>query len=193
MESVIRIFSPPPKSYFLFGPRGTGENYVGILQDLFLCFLLRPFVKKAKRRLATHPKFYYFDAGVYRAIRPKGPLDQPEEISGHAIETLVAQHLRAWLAYSTKTGELFFWRTPSGLEVDFIVYGEMGFYAIEVKHSTQIKLQDLRGFNEFKKDYPESYCILVYRGREKQMRGHILCYPVESFLRKIIPNEALVG
>lgn len=169
----------------------TVENYVHILQDLLLCFLLFPFIKRAKRQTVARPKFYFFDAGVYRAIRPKGPLDKPEEISGHALETLVAQHLRAWLAYSAKTGELFFWRTPSGLEVDFVVYGDIGFYAIEVKHSAQIKLQDLKGLNEFKKDYPESVCLLLYRGKEKQMRGHILCYPLDLFLSEITPNKEL--
>ncbi len=169
----------------------TVENYVTILQDLLLCFLLLPFVKRAKRHIVARPKFYYFDAGVYRAIRPKGPLDKPEEIAGHALETLVAQHLRAWLAYSDKTGELFFWRTPSGLEVDFVVYGEIGFYAIEVKHSAQIKLQDLKGLNEFKKDYPESICLLLYRGKTKEMRGHILCYPLDLFLLGIFPDKPL--
>lgn len=76
--------------------------------------------------------------------------------------------------------------------MDFIVYGEMEFYAIEVKHSTQIKLQDLRALNEFKKDYPESCCILLYRGKEKYKKGHILCCPVEDFLRNMLPNQALV-
>lgn len=167
----------------------TVENYVTILEDLMLGFLLHPFVKRAKRRLAVKPKFYYFDAGVYRAIRPKGLLDKPEEISGHAVETLVAQHLRAWLAYSKSINELFFWRTPSGLEVDFVVYGELGFYAIEVKHSTKIKLGDLRSLNEFKKDYPESQCLLLYRGKERLMKGHILCIPLEEFLLNLMPNQ----
>jgi predicted AAA+ superfamily ATPase len=107
----------------------TVENYVSILMDLLLCFTINVFSKKAKRHLTTHPKFYYFDAGVYVALRPSGPLDKPEEIAGLAVETLVAQHLRAWLSYSRAEGELFFWRTKSGLEVDFIIYGEIGFYA----------------------------------------------------------------
>ena len=108
------------------------------------------------RALVAKPKFYYFDAGVYRSIRPKGPLDAPEELNGITLETLVAQHLRAWLDYSTKEGWLYFWRTKGGLEVDFIVYGEIGFYAIEVKHSKHIQPKDLRGLSEFNQDYPEA-------------------------------------
>ena len=169
----------------------TVENYVSILTDLLLCFTINVFSKKAKRHLTTHPKFYYFDAGVYVAIRPSGPLDKPEEILGLAVETLVAQHLRAWMNYSKVDGELFFWRTKSGLEVDFIIYGEIGFYALEVKNSKNVSPQDLRGLKEFKKDYPESRCIFLYRGKEKVIKNDILCYPLDDFLRELIPNHIL--
>src|SRR3989344_2372929 len=97
------------------------ENYVSILEDLLLSFKLPVFSKKAKRNLIAKSKFYYFDAGVYRAIRPKGPLDYPEELNGIALETLVAQHLRAWLDYSTQEGKLYFWRTKNGLEVNCLL------------------------------------------------------------------------
>ncbi|MCP4662483.1 MAG: DUF4143 domain-containing protein [bacterium] len=73
-----------------------------------------------------------FDAGVYRALRPRGPLDRAEEIEGAAFEGLVAQHLRAWIAYSGSDCKLCFWRTRKGVEVDFVVYGGGGFWAVEV-------------------------------------------------------------
>lgn len=167
----------------------TVENYVSILQDLLLAFTLPIFTKKAKRILTTHPKFYYFDAGVYRAIRPKGPLDQPEEISGIVLETLVVQHLRAWLDYSEKEGQLYFWRTKSGLEVDFIIYGEIGFFAIEVKNSQKIRNEDLRALQEFNKDYESCKLILIYRGKEKLQKDNILCIPITEFLLELVPNH----
>ena len=86
-------------------------GYVGILEDLLLAFRLPVFRKRAKRATVNHEKIYLFDAGVFRSLRPKGPLDRPEEIDGQALEGLVAQHLRAWAAYSRHDVELFFWRT----------------------------------------------------------------------------------
>src|SRR5262249_4703072 len=56
------------------------EDYVSILEDLLLAVRLPVFTRRAKRRTIAHPKFYYFDAGVYRAIRPRGPLDSASEI-----------------------------------------------------------------------------------------------------------------
>ena len=73
------------------------------------------FTKRAKRHLSFHPKFYYFDAGVF--------IDSPQEIDEAAIEGLVAQHLRAWNYYSGGSYNLYFWRTKSGNEVDFVACG----------------------------------------------------------------------
>ena len=166
----------------------TVENYVSILEDLLLAFKLTIFSQKAKRQLVATAKFYYFDAGVYRHIRPKGPLDYPEELHGITLETLVAQHLRAWIDYSEQDGKLYFWRTKSGLEVDFIIYGEIGFYAIEVKNSAQIRSKDLRGLHEFKQDYPQASLFLLYRGKEILKKGDVLCCPVEHFLLQLKPD-----
>ncbi len=167
------------------------ENYVSILEDLLLSFRIPVFSRKAKRNLVQKSKFYYFDAGVYRAIRPKGLLDRPEELSGMTLETLVAQHLRAWLDYSVPEGKLYFWRTKSGLEVDFIVYGEIGFFAIEVKNAKAVYSQDLKGLTEFKKDYPEAKCLLLYRGKEILEKQEVLCYPVDLFLIALRPENTL--
>ena len=80
--------------------RTTVEGYVSILEDLLISVRLPVFAKRAKRQLVGHDKFYFFDAGVFRSIRPKGPLDRPAEIDGAALEGLVFQHLRAWNDYS---------------------------------------------------------------------------------------------
>ena len=70
----------------------------------------------------AHEKIYLFDAGVFRSLRPRGPLDRPEEMDGQALEGLVAQPLRAWAAYSRQAVELFYWRSRAGTEVDFVVW-----------------------------------------------------------------------
>lgn len=169
----------------------TASGYVEILQDLLLAFLIPVFTKRAKRETAAHPKFYYFDAGVFRSLRPRGPLDRTEEIEGAALEGLVIQHLRAWNAYRGEKNTLSYWRTRSGAEVDAIVYGEDGLWAIEVKNSSKVRPEDLRALHSFKEDYPESTTLLLYRGREKIKRNGILCLPCEEFLKQLHPDRVL--
>jgi predicted AAA+ superfamily ATPase len=161
------------------------EGYMLILEDLLLAFRIPVFTRRAKRAVAQHPKFYFFDAGVYKILRPSGPLDRPEEHSGAALEGLVAQHLRAWIDHRHKGCELFFWRTSAGTEIDFIVYGKDIFWAIEVKNSASVRPQDIRPLKTFGADYQEAKRTLVYRGEEKLRREGILITPCEEFLKKL--------
>jgi uncharacterized protein len=165
------------------------ENYISILEDLLLAYKLPVFTRRAKRDYIVHPKFYLFDAGIYYHLRPKGPLDSVSELNGIALEGLVLQHLKAWSDYSSKPAQCYFWRTRGGAEVDFIIYGEEQFYALEVKNSTHVHATDLRSLKTFCEDYPEASPLLVYRGKEKLMIDNIPCWPVTDFLKELIPNH----
>lgn len=169
--------------------RKTVDGYIGILEDLLLSFRIMVFSKRAKRKLIAHPKFYYFDAGVFRSIRPAGPLDRPEEIEGAALEGMVAQHLRAWNAYGGDRHVIYFWRTKSGNEVDFIVYGTDVFWAIEVKNAKMLHPRDFNGLRAFKDDYPEAETYMLYRGKEKTKVKGCICIPCDEFLKHLIPGK----
>jgi predicted AAA+ superfamily ATPase len=169
--------------------RKTVEGYVGILEDLMLGYRLNVFTPKAQRLLAQHPKFYFFDSGVFHTCRPIGPLDKPSEINGPALEGLVAQHFKAWCDYTHTPHTLYFWKTRTGLEVDFVIYGESGLYAVEVKNSDRLYPNDLAGLKAFRKDYPMACLFLLYRGKETLKKGDILCLSCEEFLRNLTPDR----
>ena len=168
--------------------RKTVEGYLEVLEDLLLAFRVPVFTKKAQRQLAAHPKFFFFDAGVFRVNRPSGPLDAPSEIDGAALEGLVAQHLQTWCDYSGGNFRLYYWQTRSKVEVDFVVYGDNGLFALEVKNSGQVRQEDLRGLKNFGEDFPESRRLLLYRGKERFLRDHILCMPCDEFLLQLKPG-----
>lgn len=172
--------------------RKTVQGYLEILEDLLLGFRIPIFTKRAKRHLASHPKFYYFDTGVFRSLRPKGPLDHIEEIEGVALEGLVAQHLRAWINYSNNDSSLYYWRTKSGNEVDFVVYGPDVFCAIEVKRKKRLGNKDVKGLRAFKQDYPEAQACLVYMGTERLVTNGILCLPCKDFLLNLTPGNPII-
>ena len=169
--------------------RKTVESYISVLEDILLSYKLPVFTKRAKRQLISHPKFYFFDVGVYKVIRPSGPLDSPHEIDGIALENLVLQHLMAWNAYHGNGNKLYYQRTKAGVEVDFVIYGLDTLTAIEVKNAKNIKSNDLKGLKTFKNDYPEANCLFLYRGNEKLKKNGILCMPCDLFLEGFIPGK----
>ncbi len=164
----------------------TVVNYFLILNDLLMSFHLPAFTRRAKRRLIQHPKFYLFDVGIYRAVRPRGLLDNPEEIDGAALETLFLQHLRALNEYYSLGYQLSYWRTSDGKEVDFILYGEKGFFAFEVKRASKIQLSDLRGLKAFRTDYPEAKCFIVYGGNEQEYKEDITLLPLTTCIQNLL-------
>jgi predicted AAA+ superfamily ATPase len=143
------------------------EDYFSILEDLLIAVRLPVFTKRAKRRLIAHPKFFYFDAGVFQAIRPRGPLDAPEQIHGAALETLFLQQVRALNDYQDLGYRLHYWRTATGDEVDFVLYGERGIRAFEVKMAQRIRPDDLRGLLRFRADFPQAKAHLLYLGNRR--------------------------
>lgn len=169
--------------------RTTVDGYLKILEDLMIAARLPVFAKRAKRELVAHEKFYFFDAGVFRALRPKGALDRPSEIDGAALEGLVFQHLRAWRDGSGRGASLGYWRTRAGVEIDFVVYGERDFAAIEVKNATVLHPGDFTGLKAFREDYPEAEAFLLYRGAERFLRNGVLVVPADEFLRSLVPGK----
>lgn len=161
------------------------EDYFSILEDLLIAVRLPIFAKRAKRRLAAHPKFYFFDAGVFQAIRPRGPLDAPEEIRGAALETLFLQQLRALNDYAGLGYALHYWRTGTGDEVDFVLYGERGLVAFEVKMTQRVRPDDLRGLRRLREDYPQAKAFFVYTGSRRGHDKGIDILPAEDALRTL--------
>ncbi len=167
--------------------RKVAENYFSILEDLLIAERIPVFTKKAKRRTVSHQKFFFFDAGVYRTLRPRGPLDTSDDIDGAALETAVYQEIRALNQYFNYGYRMHFWRTRAGHEVDFILYGERGFHAIEIKRSARVTPDALRGLSAFIEEYPSAQSYLVYGGMREYYEGAIRVIPVDRFFQ-LLPD-----
>jgi predicted AAA+ superfamily ATPase len=163
--------------------RRTVTNYFDILKDLLLSVELPLFSKRSKRELIKHRKFYFFDAGVFRLLRPQGPLDSDSEINGAVIETLVMQELRALNDYLKWNYELCYWHTTKHEEVDFVLYGKRGLYAIEVKSSARLRENDFSSLKLFKEEYKIAQLILLYGGDKKYHHEGIDVIPLNEFFK----------
>lgn len=161
------------------------ENYFTILEDLLIAYRIPVFAKRAKRRLAAHPKFYFFDVGLYRTLRPAGPLDIPEEVGGHAFETLFLQELFAINSYLRLGYNIFYWNTVNNIEVDFVLYGDKGIRCFEVKRTGKVSSSMTRGLKAFLKDYPKARAYFIYGGERRLREGNIDILPIKDALKEL--------
>lgn len=161
------------------------ENYFNILEDLLIAYRIPVFTRKAKRRIVAHPKFYFFDVGVYRTLRPVGPLDMPELIEGVAFETLFFQEIMAMNSSLGLGYTIYYWRTSNNMEVDFILYGEKGILAFEIKRTGKVIGPMLSGLKTFLRDYPMAKAYFIYGGERRMREGDIEIVPINEALKKL--------
>ncbi|MBU1148134.1 MAG: AAA family ATPase [Candidatus Omnitrophica bacterium] len=161
------------------------ENYFTILEDLLIAYQLPVFAKRAKRRLTVHPKFYFFDVGLYRTLRPMGPLDIPEEVEGVCFETLFFQELAAINDALDLGYTISYWRTSNNMEVDFVLYGDRGIRAFEIKRTGKISRPRLSGLTSFLKDYPMAKAYFIYGGKRYMRQEAIEIIPIDDALKKL--------
>lgn len=177
--------------------RKSVERYIELLVDTLIGHRLSVFERKPKREVVQHPKFYFFDSGVFNAIMPHEPLDAqgnaPQQ--DRAFEGFIFQNLNAYVHYHRKTkkeAEIYFWRTLRGeMEVDFVIYGSKGFHAIEVKNSQRFRPEFIKGLRAFKEEYPDCTTHLVYRGKERMRVEGVDVIPVEEFLMSLHPARSV--
>ena len=161
-------------------------DYFSILRDTLLSYELKPWTKKSKRKLIQSVKFYFFDVGVFQTLRPAGPLDSFQERAGVALETLLFQEMKAQNSYKNLNYDFFYWRTQDHKkEVDFILYGERGLKAFEVKKSNRIRPEDQKSLLTFMQDYPQTKAFLLYTGKKSYTLNNIRVLPIELFLKKM--------
>jgi uncharacterized protein len=150
--------------------RTTVAGYLDILEETLLCFRLPAYEAKLRVRERKHPKWYWCDSGLVRAMkRSFGPI-VPEE-RGALFEGLVAQVVRAYRDYRGICEDMYYWAPSSGLttEVDFLLRRGEHFVAIEAKAGSR---------------FTESWCQGLRAAAElKGLRRRLIVYPRGPVLR----------
>ena len=164
--------------------RMTVSRYYQVLVDTLIGFWLPAWQSKARIKEVRHPKFYLFDPGVARALlgRIREPLEAAER--GALLETLVLHELRAAMSVLNAGGELSYWRTPAGVELDFIWRRGRRAVGIEVKASARWRSEDAAVLRQLMDEKVLTAGYLVYGGSEVLRDRGIDVLPFEAFARR---------
>ena len=139
-------------------PPSTVTEYVGLLEDTLVGFLLPAWTESRKRKAISTAKFYFFDPGVTHMLAGTQTLDRNSHLYGKSFEQFIGMEIRAYLSYRRKKRELAYWRSTHGYEVDFLIGTET---AIEVKASQKVSGRDLMGLKVLKEENILKNYILV--------------------------------
>ncbi len=165
------------------------RGYFQILEDTLLGFRLQPWRKVKTRRLIETEKFYLFDMGVANYLARRSPKSGTFDF-GNSFEHFILMELIAYKAYKNPELELTYWRTSTGLEVDFIL-NDME-VAIEVKSSKRVHDTDAKALKLLQEECAVKKSIIVsFESEPKTLAGNIASLPWELFLQKLWSGELL--
>jgi predicted AAA+ superfamily ATPase len=168
----------------------TVKEYYQILVDTLLAARIEPFRKRQSRQVITKaPKYYLFDVGIAGFMAKRRIEEERGEEFGRALEHFILNEIIAYRSYSGSEFEINFWRTKSGLEVDFVLEG--GKVALEIKGTSLAKKRDLTGLLAFMDEYSPRKAILVCNEREKRLHGKVQITPWNDFLRELWNGDLL--
>jgi predicted AAA+ superfamily ATPase len=171
--------------------RPTVQGYFEVLTDTLLGTWLPAWRPRAKVKEVQHPRFYLFDPGVARALarRLREPLEAAER--GVLLETLIHHELRSQTAISGCGGDLAYYRTPSGTEVDFVWTRAGAAVGIEVKAATRWRPEYARALNEMHDAGIISGAWGVYLGDKRFREGAVDVLPAAEFLRALASGDVM--
>ena len=162
----------------------TVKEYFQILIDTLLGAYVMPFKKRQGRQVISKAsKFYLFDVGVAGHLSKRKINEERGDQFGKALEHYIFMELNAHRSYLDLHYGIDFWRTKSGLEVDFILGG--GEVAIEVKGTRRIDNTDMRALKAFMDEFKPRLGIIVSNEKKERLIGDILVLPWQNFLSRL--------
>jgi predicted AAA+ superfamily ATPase len=173
--------------------RQTVQGYFDVLVDTLVGFWLPAWKLKRATKQIAHPKFYFFDTGVVRALSGRLAYEPLPEETGSLLECHVVNEVRAFLSYNGLHYPIHFWSSPDGVEVDLFLETNQGYVAIEVKASPRWDSRFGRGLRritaEFKSSQVHSYCL--YLGKRSSRGQDFDIIPANQFLRRLWDGKVI--
>lgn len=170
--------------------RTTVSGYLEILADTYLAWLLPAYEGKLRVKERKHPKLYWVDPGVIRAV--KRELHPPTDLErGALLEGWVGVLLKAYGEFGSGLGlrhdGLFYWApTEGGTEVDFLIQRSREFTAIEVKAKESLSSHDFKGLKAIAELKGIGRRLVVFLGeRAFRTEDGIEAMPIRGFLEEL--------
>ena len=125
----------------------TVHRYLNLLETSYVLVRVPAYAVNRTKRLIKTPKLYWGDVGL--ALHLAG---DPDPAGAH-LENIVLHDLLCWRDARLDRAEIFYWRTTTGEEVDFVIETGGKLLPIEVKATSRPRLADAARLRSFREEY----------------------------------------
>ena len=146
----------------------TLNEWLDVLEASFVVFRLHPYYANIGKRLVKTPKVYFTETGLAACLLGLKSVEQVsrDPLRGNLFENLVVSDILKHQLNGDCEGDLFFFRTSDGTEVDVVRQTAEGLQPIEIKASSTWSQSLANGLRNFLKLMPSAVRpTVVYGGR----------------------------
>lgn len=150
--------------------RDTLKKYRGYVEATLLFTEIYPYIGSSLKRLVKSPKGYLLSNGLMSLLTGLMDLTILEKtgLIGHRLENWFLNELQVWIARSPLRQSIHYWRTISGVEVDFVVVRKPHVFPFEITYSVDVVPRKVRNLQAFLENEPKArFGYYIYRGNFK--------------------------
>jgi len=155
----------------------TARRYLEYLRLSYQTFLLPPYHTNLTSTVIKTPKVYWIDTGLLRYLT-----GIQDTVTGEIYESMVVAELVKWMKTMGREGDLYFYRTRSGLEVDILLETPAGVIGMEIKYRRILAAKDTTGLKDIAAALGSRWRggIVIYAGNEIKRIGEPRIWAVPS-------------
>lgn len=138
------------------------HRFLNLMEASYQAVRLNAYAVNRTRRLIKAPKLYWSDTALAMFLAGES------EPKGAHLENLVLCDLMAWRDMQSRRPEVLYWRTVTGMEVDFVIETPDRLLPIEIKAATRVNVTDAKALEAFVDEYPDlaDGALLLYGGNQ---------------------------
>ena len=166
----------------------TAKRYLEYLRISFQTVLLQPYYRNLTSSIVKTPKLYWTDIGIWRQLT-----GFTGELTGPLYETMVVSEILKWMRTRQCDGELYFYRTRAGMEVDLILETQAGLIGMEIKSRSVVSEKDARSLKALGETLDSQWRggLILYRGNRitKIASPNIWALPSRRLFQQPFPGK----
>lgn len=166
----------------------TVGSYFQILEDTLVGFMLEPWHASVRKRQRQAAKFWWFDAGVARALAGTLTVDIVPRSGGfgRAFEHFVITEIIRAAEYARNDFRFSYLRTKDDAEIDLIVERPGCPPAlVEIKSTDRVEPRHVRDLRRFLPDFPGATALCLSRDPLRRQIGDVLAVPWHEGLAEL--------
>ncbi|MBM4386903.1 MAG: DUF4143 domain-containing protein [Deltaproteobacteria bacterium] len=159
----------------------TVHRYLKLLEVSNIVRKVPPYHTNRTKRIMKSPKIFFIDPGLSAYLsgyHHREDLKNARE-SGAFFENMVFLHLTILSELMIPKAKIFYWRTTTGREADFVVEHGKTLVAFEAKLTNKPSFEDIKNLLAFIEEYPETTRgVLLHAGSSiKWLHSRVVAVP----------------